>query len=383
MRKTGWFAMACVALFASGAAAEHGVTDTEIVVGGVSPFTGGPGLLGYAGTLGTRLAAAEINAAGGINGRQIRVVVEDDEYIPAKSVQALQKLIDVNDIFSLNIISGGSHGLAMMPLIEDGNIPTMNPLVTTNAHYEPVRPSVFGVGMSYQQGAAEIVRYIEEKHGPQVWGAIVQDDESGAAREEGLIEQLKADGKDAPKLMLRFKRDQTDFASEVIRAREAGVTAIILGGLPTSHASILKEAAGIGYKPHFAAAWVDHIPPTIGLFGAEGDGVYIYDFVPSMSDPQLAPFLELAATHLPAEDVSKLNRYSVIAYIALRIQAAAMEACGRDLTRDCVNERIAETSDFDLGVMSPVSFTPEAHLSRLTGRMLKVDAAAGAFVPAN
>lgn len=102
--------MACVALFAGVAAAENGVTDTEIVVGGVSPLPGS-GLLGYAGTLGTRLAAAEINAAGGINGRQIRVVVEDDEYIPAKSVQALQKLIDVNDIFSLNIISGARTGL--------------------------------------------------------------------------------------------------------------------------------------------------------------------------------------------------------------------------------------------------------------------------------
>ncbi|MCV2448836.1 ABC transporter substrate-binding protein [Paracoccus sp. DMF] len=372
-----------IALGSGAAVAEPGVTDAEIVVGGVSPFTGPGGLLGYAGTLGTRLAAAEINAKGGINGRQLRVVVEDDEYVPAKSVQALQKLIDVNDIFSLNIISGGSHGLAMMPLIEEGNIPTMNPLVTTNAHYDPVRPSVFGVGMSYQQGAAEIVKFIEEKHGPQVWGSIVQDDESGAAREQGLVAQLEADGKEPPKLMLRFKRDQTDFASEIMRAREAGLTAIILGGLPTGHASILKEAAKIGYKPHFAAAWVDHIPPTIGLFGTEGDGVYIYDFVPTMTDPQLEPFLALAAQHLPAEELPKLNRYAVIAYNALHIQAAAMKACGEDLTRDCVNQKIEETRDFDMGVMSPVSFSADRHLSDVKGHMLRIDAAAGKFVPAD
>lgn len=383
MKKYGMISLACAVLFGGMAHAESGVTETEIIVGGVSPFTGAPGLLGYAGTLGTRLAAAEINAKGGIHGRQLRVVVEDDEYIPAKSVQALQKLIDVNDIFSLNIISGGSHGQAMMPLIEDAEIPTMNPLVTTNAHYDPVRPSVFGVGMSYQQGAAEIQRYIDAKHGPQVWATIVQDDESGAAREEGLTAELKAAGRDAPKLMLRFKRDQTDFASEVMRAREAGATTILLGGLPVAHASILKEAAKIGYKPFFVAAWVDHIPPTIGLFGAEGDGVYIYDFVPSMSDPQLSGFLELAQAHLPAEDVPKLNRYSVIGYTALHIQAAAMEACGPDLTRACVNEKLAQTTDFDMGVMSPVSFTPEAHLSKLSGRMLKVDAAKADFVPAD
>ena len=175
-----------IALTAGGAGAEEGVTDKEIVVGGILPYTGPAGLLGYAGTLGTRLAAAEINDKGGIGGRKIKVVVEDDEYVPAKTVQAMQKLIDASHVFSMNAISGGSHGLAIMPLLDENAIPTINPLVTTLAHFQPPRKTVFGIGLSYQDGAKEIVRFIEKKHGPQKWLSVVQDDESGAAREEGL-----------------------------------------------------------------------------------------------------------------------------------------------------------------------------------------------------
>ena len=72
-------------------AADLGVTDNEIVIGGVLPYTGPAGQLGYTITLGMRLGAEEINAGGGINGRKIKVIVEDDQYVPAQSVQALQK----------------------------------------------------------------------------------------------------------------------------------------------------------------------------------------------------------------------------------------------------------------------------------------------------
>lgn len=372
-----------VALSAGAAPAqEHGVTDEKIVVGGILPYTGPAGLLGYAGTLGTRIAAAEINDKGGIHGRMIEIIVEDDDYVPSQTVQAMQRLIDVHDVFSLNAVSGGSHGLAIMPMIEEDGIPTINPLVTTLAHFDPPRETFFGIGLSYQQGAREIVAYIEEKHGEQQWGSIVQEDESGIAREEGMIEVLAESGRE-PVLTQRFRREQSDFSSEILRAREAGVTAIVLGGLPAPHAAILREARRLNYSPYFGATWIDHIPPVIGLYGAEGDGLYVFDFVPSMSDPQLAPFIELANKYLPEADRDKVNRYSVISYVGLMIQAAAMEACGRELTRACVVEKIAATQDFDTGFMPPVSFGEGVHLTEIQGSMLRIDHAAGQFVTAD
>jgi branched-chain amino acid transport system substrate-binding protein len=370
-----------IALAPGAIGAEEGVTDKEIVVGGILPYTGPAGLLGYAGTLGTRLAAAEINDKGGIGGRKIKVVVEDDEYVPAKTVQAMQKLVDASHVFSMNAISGGSHGLAIMPLLDENGIPTINPLVTTLAHFEPPRKTVFGIGLSYQDGAKEIVRFIEKKHGPQKWLSVVQDDESGAAREEGLKALLAESGR-KPVLMQRYKRDQTDFSPEILKAKEAGVTAVLLGGLPAAHAAILKEAKKISFAPVFGTTWIDHIPPAIKLYGAEGDGLYVFDFVPSMTDPKMAAFNDLVKKHLPAEDQGKVNRYTVISYAAMKLQAAAIEACGGKPTRACVVDNIEKTQNFDSKFMPPISFGKGVRLTKIQGSTLRIDYAAGKFVPA-
>ena len=71
-------------------AADPGITDTEIVIGDVEPLTGPPALLGVAASIGHKIAIAEANAAGGINGRKIKYVLEDDGYVTARTIQGVQ-----------------------------------------------------------------------------------------------------------------------------------------------------------------------------------------------------------------------------------------------------------------------------------------------------
>ena len=68
------------------AAQDVGVTATEILIGEVQPMSGPASLIGKAGAAGSKLAIAEINANGGINGRKLRAIYEDDGYVPARSV---------------------------------------------------------------------------------------------------------------------------------------------------------------------------------------------------------------------------------------------------------------------------------------------------------
>ncbi|MES2360705.1 MAG: ABC transporter substrate-binding protein [Pseudomonadota bacterium] len=371
---------ALVAACGSAFAADPGVTDKEIVMGGVAPYTGPAGQLGYTITLGLRLAAEEINAAGGINGRKIKVIVEDDQYVPAQSVQALQKLIDVHNVFALGTISGGSHGLAMMPIIEKNKIPVINPAVTTEAHYAPGRP-VFGIGMTYQDGAYELLKAVNKLHPNEKWASLVQDDESGAPREAGYDRAVKELNLNSV-LKQRFKPKQIDFSSEILRLKASGVTAIHLGGLPAINSAIIKEAKKQGLNVKFAGLWTDHTPPMIDLAGAEGDGMYIYDFVPSITDKVASgKFLGLAEKYLPKEDQAKANRYTMLAYVAMKVYGNAIAACGKDVTRACVVANIEKTKNFSAGVGSPVSFGPGVRLSAPAGGLLKIDFAGKQFVP--
>lgn len=361
-------------------AADPGVSDKEIVIGGVYPYTGPAGQLGYTITLGLRLGADEINASGGINGRKIKLVVEDDQYVPAKSVQALQKLIDVHSVFALAGISGGSHGLAMMPIIESNKFPVINPAVTTAAHYNINRPNVFGIGMDYEDGAHEMLTLVNKRHPNEKWASLVQDDESGGPREAGYDRAVKELGLNSV-LKLRFKPKQMDFSAEILRLKAAGATALHLGGLPAINSAIIKEAKKQGMNVKFAGLWTDHTPPMLDLAGAEGDGMYIYDFVPPITDKVASgPFLALAEKYMPKEDLPKANRYTMLGYISMKVMADAISKCGKDVTRACVSANMEKTKNFNTRVGSPVTFGPGVRMSAPSGGLLKIDFAGKQFV---
>jgi len=372
---------ACIAAAAPAFAADPGITDKEIVIGGFAPYTGPAGQLGYTITLGMRLGAEEINAGGGINGRRIKVVVEDDQYVPAQSVQAMQKLIDVHQVFAIGTISGGSHGLAAMPLIEKNKIPVINPAVTTEAHYAASRPFVFGVGMSYQDGAFEMMKLVNRLHPGEKWGSLVQDDESGGPREAGYDHAVKELGLNSV-LKVRFKPRQMDFSAEILRLKQAGATALHLGGLPAINAAIIKEAKKQGMAVKLAGLWTDHTPPMIDLAGAEGDGMYIYDFVPAITDKVASgQFLALAQKYLPKDDQPKANRYTMLGYIVMKVYGRAIGACGKEPTRACVVEQIEKTNNFSAGIGAPVTFSATQRMSAPAGSLLKIDFAGKQFVP--
>lgn len=373
--------LAATTAFSPAWSSEEGVTDDKIVLGAAMPLTGGAGIFGYASMLGEKLAIAEINAAGGIHGRQLELRVEDDGYVPATGVNMLQKLLD-NGIFGYLPASGGSHLFAQLPLIDEVELPTINTVVTTAKHYDPPHPSFFAFGMTYADGAHALLNRLNELHPGLKWGYVVQDDESGEDRITGWRKAAAELGLELVSEQ-KFKRGQADFSAEILLAREAGVEGLLFGGLAGDNASMIKEVDRLGMKVVRGTLWVDHIPPMMDLTGAAGEGLYVYDYLPSLSDdPRLAGFNQLASKTLSADDLKRVNRYSVGAYLSVKLLASAMTACGQDLTRACVNEKLAGTTGLDTGgITTPISFTGGQRMSHQGGNLLRLDMDKRAFTP--
>ena len=374
-------ASAGVAIATSAWSSEEGLTDDKIVLGATMPLTGGPGLLGYASMLGEKMAIAEINQAGGINGRLLELRVEDDAYVPSTGVQMLQKLLD-NGIFGYLPASGGSHLFAQLPLIDEAELPTINTVVTTAKHYDPPHPSFFAFGMTYADGAYALLSRLDALHPGLKWGYVVQDDESGEDRVAGW---RKAAGDLGLELVSeqKFKRGQADFSAEILRAREAGVEGLLLGGLPGDNASMIKEMERLDMNVVRGTLWVDHIPPMFDLTGPAGDGLYVYDYLPSLSDdPRLEEFNALALKVLSPDDLKRVNRYSVGAYLSTKLLASAIETCGENVTRACVNKNLEDTIDFETsGITSSISFGAGQRMSHQKGHLLRIDTSKRAFLP--
>lgn len=346
---------------AVGAVAEPGVTDDKIVLGAVDPLTGPPSLLGRAHLLALTVWQQDVNDRGGINGRKVEIVFEDDGYVPARALQALKKMVDVDDIFGLIATSGSSQLSAMMPLIDEFGIPTLNSMAVNSHHFNPPLNPLFVVGPTYcQEIAAGMTSLVEELDlKDEKYAIAFQDDEFGDDVRCGYLAAVEKFGLNNA-LEIKFKRGQQDFSAEMLRARAAGVTVLISGGVVAEHSTMLREAARNGMNITFLGAHSAHLLPVQALAGSAGDGYYVVDYVPPLTAldvPGVARFMALAEKYLSEADLKSLNRYSLSGYAGVLIFEHAMTECGTELTRTCVIEKLEGLEGFETGgIYGPVTF---------------------------
>lgn len=370
MRKT-LLALAATLLASTAAyAQETGVTDTEIKIGDVNIMTGPASFIGKAVAVGSKIAASEINEAGGVNGRKITVITEDDGYVPARSFQALTKLLEVDGIFALNGTSGSANILAMLPLIEENNLPTIVTTAPNELVYNPVRPSVFTIGASYSDAFYGQLKYIHEnmKVEKPVYGLIRQDDDFGAAIEHGYDRAIKEFG-GTDGLKVRFKKGTANFAAEMAQMKQAGVNVLANGGIIAGAANILGEARKLSLDLQVAGVWSEDMPPSVNLAAPAGYNYLIADYV-ALNGPAIDAFMEKAKKYVSAEEIAAINRYTYLSYVGLHSLAEGMKRCGKELTRACTVEQLRGLKDFDTqGVSAPISFDNDKQLS---GTALKI-----------
>lgn len=366
----------------SALAADPGVTDTEIKIGDVNIMTGPASFIGRAVSVGSKIAAAEINAAGGVNGRKITIVTEDDGYVPARSFQALTKLLQVDGIFALNGTSGTANVLAMMPLITEANLPTVVTTAPNELVYEPVRPSVFTIGASYANAFYGQLKYIHDKAKPAnaVYGLIRQDDDFGVAVEHGYDRAVKEFGvKDA--IRLRFKKGTSNFAAEVAQMKQAGVSVLANGGIIAGAANILAEARKNGMDLQIASVWSEDMPPSVNLSAPAGYDYLVGDYV-ALNGPAIDRFMEKAKKYASAEEIGAINRYTYITYVGVKVLAKAMGDCGKDLTRACTIAKLKALKGYDTdGLTAPISFDNARQLAGTAVAVYRLDAKSKTFTP--
>lgn len=372
---------AAILLAASSQAAlaqDQGVTETEIVLGEVEPLSGPPGLLGIAHNIGVRLALEEKNAEGGIAGRKLRLIAEDDGYVSSRTIQALRKLISVDKVFALTALSGSGQAIAAVPVVEQSGIPTMVPIGPVPPLYNPLRKNVFVIGQSYDEGMRQLALFLAEKFPGKKWGVVTQDDDYGVALREGLA-AAKAEKDFNVVFETIYKRGQTDFSSEILRAKDAGVEVLIAGGIISENVAMVKELEKLGIKPEVGIFWPGRVPVVLKLIGPASDDIYAVDYVVPFDSPAGKTFAELAAKFLTQDELSKMNRYTMTGYASTRVLLAAIESCADDLTWDCTNAALAATKDFDVGVMAPISFAEGSTFSNQAVQIMQADYEALSF----
>jgi branched-chain amino acid transport system substrate-binding protein len=123
----------------------RGVTDSEIVIGTYSDLSGVTAMWGVNNTNSWRMVFDDVNAEGGINGRKIKYIVEDNQYQIPRSVQAANKLINRDGVFIMVANGGTPMNNAVMPDQLAKGVPNMFPLTSARSMYEPFHHLKFGL----------------------------------------------------------------------------------------------------------------------------------------------------------------------------------------------------------------------------------------------
>ena len=353
--------LAVPAIIGRAAAATRGVSDTEIIIGTMQDLSGVTAVQGVNAANATRLAVDEVNARGGIHGRKIRWILEDMEYVVPRAVQAMNKLLNRDNIF-LGLGNGGTpHNDAVMPSMLEKNVPNLFPLTCARSMYEPFNRLKFGQFASYYDQMRAGVRYFVEQRGKKVVGSIYQDTDFGRDVHAGVVAQLQGMGMKLAAESAHRPTD-TDFNAALTRQRDAGCDLVCMGTIVKDTTIILQTAHKMGWEVDFCGQFASYSTAVAEAPGEPAEGFYsmapaLYRY-PDYPQPAVQAF---------ASDYRKrfgidANYLGEASYTCATFAIAALEKAGRDLTVDSFIAALESMKDWrDIFGGPALSLSPTNH----------------------
>ncbi|MES2423933.1 MAG: ABC transporter substrate-binding protein [Pseudomonadota bacterium] len=273
MKSKSLLAGFALALVATVSVAQQGVSKTEITLGSIQDLSGPLAGFGKQVRLGMLLRVDEINEQGGINGRKIKLNVEDSGYDPKKAVLAAQKLVNQDKIFAMVGHIGTAQNLAAMPVQFEKNVINFFPVTAAREMYEPFHRLKYSFAATYySQINSALPKLIKDKNIKKVC-TIYQDDDFGLEVLRGAEAGLKTVNMELAE-KTSFKRGATDFSSQVAKMKAAGCELVVLGTIIRETIGTIGESRKTGFNPVFlgsSAAYTDLIHK---LGGKAMDGLY-------------------------------------------------------------------------------------------------------------
>lgn len=264
-----WLVLATVVVPLCGWA-DQGITKNEILLGTIQDLSGPLASYSKEALNGMNMRIDEANAAGGVNGRKIRLLVEDSGYDTKKAMLEAQKLAENDKIFAVVGSMGTTIALTTQQVFIDAGVINLFPIASARGLYDPPEMK-FAFSTPYFQQGRVIVKSLNATRPDRKWCSLVQDDDLGAELMLGVDSAMKELNKTLIE-RTSYKRAATDFSSQVARLHSAGCDTVILGTTLRETVGTLNEAKKIGYAPEFVgtSAAYSHLLPKLGGAVTEG-----------------------------------------------------------------------------------------------------------------
>ncbi len=346
----------------------EGISATKIVLGTHQDLSGPVKTWGVPVSNGMKMAIEEINAAGGVHGRKIKLVIEDSGYDPKRAVLASQKMVERDRIFAMVGPMGSPTVLAAQDILFDAGVLQLFPLSSAEFtfKFDPAKPQErlkFNNLLPYVESTRAAVKFMIETKNFKKPCTMYQDDEYGKNVLDGFTQQITAMKLTAAS-MTSFKRGASDFSAQVAKMKADGCDMVLLGTVIRETIGAMGEARKLGWDVTFLGATPTNVleVPALGkeavegLYAASGFEIPYEDTATGKVKDWLSNYKKMFG--------ADANTQAIIGYNAIETFAFYASKAGKDLTGQKMLDALESGDKFqDIFSSPPTVFSKTNHLA--------------------
>jgi ABC-type branched-subunit amino acid transport system substrate-binding protein len=357
---TGIVAVAALAVAAAPALAQKkydtGASDTEIKIGGSGPFSGPASV---AGQLVKSVGAyfAMVNAKGGINGRKITYLAQEDTYSPAKAVEVTRKLVEQDGVLLMAGSIGTPTQLAVQGYLTSKKIPQLFIATGNSAFYDAKNhPWTIGNSVTTMTEGVLIGKQVAQSWPGAKVAILYQNDDLGkeylAGAKQGIGDKANIVS------AVSYEISDATVDSQIATLQSSGATVFLSLSTPKATSQAIRRAYDTDWKPKIIIpSLVAQIQGTLAPAGLDKSiGVMTPTFIKDSNDPRWAddPATKDFTAWMKEYDTEVTDTALAIAgYDSADTLAAILKACGDDLTRENIMKHAASLTAYHPPMMLP------------------------------
>ncbi len=337
-----------IALVAAAAVMAAGLTPAkaEIIIAATGPMTGQYASFGEQFRRGAEMVVKDINAAGGVLGQKLKLLIMDDACDPKQAVAVANKAVSDGVVFVAGHFCSGSSIPASNVYTEEG-ILQISPASTNPKLTEEGGPNVFRVcGRDDQQG--EVAgNYLADKFGGKKIAILHDKTAYGKGLADETRKQLRKRGvKDA--MYEAYTAGEKDYSAIISKMKKAGIDVFYLGGYHTEAGLMIRQAREQGYGVQLVSGDALVTNEFWDITGKAGEGTLMTFSPDPRKNPVAKPVVDrfLKAGYKP-------EGYTLYTYGAIQVWAQAVKKAGTTNTDKLVS--VLRSNQFDT-VLGKIGF---------------------------
>jgi branched-chain amino acid transport system substrate-binding protein len=349
----------------------QGVTDTEIRFGIAAPFSGPAKEMGRQLKLGIETAFAAANEAGGVEGRQLKLITADDGYEPSRTLNAMKQLYEKDQVFGFVDNYGSPTALVSIPYALEHHALYFGAFTgAPSLRHDPPDRYVFNYRAGYAEEADAIVRYLVKVRGlrPEQIGVLTQQDAYGDAGMDGVAKAVRAlrGGVSGQIFRMSYNRNtlNLDDALAQLRRLKVPLKAIVLVATYRPAAKFIEKTREL--YPDMIYATISGVGSTgladeLTLLGSKyTNGVICTQVTPAVdgyASVALA-YKNALAKYAPGEAPDYM---SLEAFLTANILIEGLRRVGPQLDTETLVDKLENIRNFEMGLGPRVNFGPSEH----------------------